>query len=158
MLSKLLFWLSVLALPTSAAFAQTKPKPLRPASKPETLLQMDPQQAPDSLVTIRADALTGNMTQALGLSPAQVEKVRAINLHAVRVVETARLNHADEPGKLRTYIESVGITRLERLKDVLTAAQFNKYQQKREQKMGIPTVRGGIGIPAPGLKTGRGDE
>ncbi len=106
----------------------------------------------------RAEALTANMTQALGLTPAQQEKVRAINSTAVRNVETARQRYGQEPAKLRGYIDDVSLARLDRLKDVLTPAQFARYQQKREEKMGIPTIRGNQGTPPPGLPGNRGDD
>ena len=109
-------------------------------------------------IAARAEALTTNMAQALSLTPAQVEKVRAINLTAVRNVETARQMYKEEPAKLKGYVEDVGLARLDRLKEVLTPVQFTRYQQKREEKMGIPTLRGNQGNPPPGLPGGRGEE
>lgn len=106
----------------------------------------------------RAEALTTNMTQALGLTPAQTEKVRAINATSVRHVETARQRYGQEPAKLRSYIDDISLARLDQLKDVLTPAQFARYQQKREEKMGIPTIRGNQGTPPPGLPSNRGDD
>jgi predicted transglutaminase-like cysteine proteinase len=106
----------------------------------------------------RAEALTANMTQALGLTPAQQEKVRVINANSVRNVETARQRYGQEPAKLRGYIDDVSLARLDQLKDVLTPAQFARYQQKREEKMGIPTIRGNQGTPPPGLPGNRGDD
>ncbi|GAA4497102.1 hypothetical protein GCM10023172_11480 [Hymenobacter ginsengisoli] len=106
----------------------------------------------------RADALTTNMAQALALTPAQVEKVRSINLTSVRNVEAARQRYHDNPAKLKSYIDDVSLARLDQLKDVLTSTQFARYQQKREEKMGIPTLRGNQGTPPPGLPSNRGDE
>ncbi len=108
-----------------------------------------------SSVADRVESLTVNMTQALSLSPTQVEKVRAINTVSVRNLEAARVRYRQEPTKLRGSIEDIGLARLEQLKDVLTPAQFARYQQKREEKMGIPTVRGTQGTPPPGLTSGR---
>lgn len=99
----------------------------------------------------RANALTTNMAQALGLTPAQVEKVRVINTNSVRNVEAARQRYRQDPTKLRGYIEDIGLARLEQLKEVLTPAQFTRYQRKREEKMGIPTSQGAQGNPPPGL-------
>ncbi|RZL14834.1 MAG: hypothetical protein EOO62_04440 [Hymenobacter sp.] len=143
MLSKrfILFFLPLLA-GTSLANAQvamTARKPLAAAA---------PAAA---AVEDRANALTTNMAQALGLTPAQTEKVRAVNLNSVRKVEAARQRFRQEPGKLRGYIEEIGLARLEQLKDVLTPAQFTRYQRKREEKMGIPTTQGAQGNPPPGL-------
>lgn len=106
----------------------------------------------------RTDALTNNMAQALSLTPAQVEKVRAINTTAVRNVEAARQRYAQEPAKLRSYVQDISLARLDRLKEVLTSTQFARYQQKREEKMGIPTIRGNQGTPPPGLNTGRSND
>ena len=111
------------------------------------------------IIAARADALTANMTQALGLSPAQVEKVRVINTNSVRNLEAARQRYRQEPAKLRAFLGDIGLARLEQLKDVLTPAQFGRYQQKREEKMGIPQVGGGSqGTPPPGLGGGPGGE
>lgn len=109
----------------------------------------------------RVNGLTNNMVQALGLNPAQAEKVRTINTNSVRNVEAARLRYADNPAKLRGSIDDIGLARLEQLKDVLTPAQFSRYQQKREEKLGIPTVRGYQGTPPPSLgggSNGRGGD
>jgi hypothetical protein len=107
--------------------------------------------AASTTVEDRANALTTNMVQALGLTPAQGEKVRAINVSSVRNVEAARQRFRQDPTKLRGYIEDIGLARLEQLKDVLTPAQFTRYQRKREEKMGIPTTQGTQGNQPPGL-------
>ena len=104
-----------------------------------------------SSAVARAEALTANMSQALSLTPAQLEKVRAINLTSVRNVETARQRYGQDPAKLKNYIDDVSLARLDQLKDVLTSIQFAHYQQKREEKMGIPSLRGNQGTPPPGL-------
>lgn len=134
------------------AFAQAG----RPAPRPTPA---SPGQAAPNEATIqsRADALTANMTQGLGLTPAQAEKVRAINVASVRSVEAARLRYRQDPAKLRGYIDDIGLGRLEQLKDVLNASQFTRYQQKREEKMGIPKTGGSQGNPPPGLGNGPGE-
>lgn len=121
----------------SAQVASTLPRPAAAAAS--------------TSVEDRANALTTNMAQALGLTPAQVEKVRAINVKSVRNVETARQRFRQDPTKLRGYIEDIGLARLEQLKEVLTPAQFTRYQRKREEKMGVPTSQGAQGNPPPGL-------
>ncbi|TDN40161.1 hypothetical protein E4631_17785 [Hymenobacter sp. UV11] len=123
-----------------------------------TIKAAEPVAPRPTSVADRAEALTVNMTQALSLNPAQVEKVRLINTNSVRNLEAARVRYRQEPAKLRGSIEDIGLARLEQLKDVLNPAQFARYQQKREEKMGIPTVRGNQGNPTPGLPTGRGDD
>jgi hypothetical protein len=149
-------WLfaSSLVVSTSSilpAVAQTVSK--APAKAAQSRVGASAPAAPANEATIatRADALTTNMAQALSLTPAQVEKVRAINTKSVRNVEAARQRFRQEPTKLRGYIEDIGLARLEQLKDVLTSAQFTRYQRKREEKMGIPTTQGAQGNPPPGL-------
>ena len=105
-------------------------------------------------IAARANALTENMRAALALTPQQTEKVRVINTTGVRNVEQARLRYRTDPRKLQDYIESVGAARLEALKDVLNPAQFDKYQRKREEKMGVPSAPAATGTPAPGLPGG----
>jgi hypothetical protein len=112
-----------------------------------------PTPAPSVSSAARAEALTANMTQALGLTPAQQEKVRVINANSVRNVETARQRYVQEPAKLRGYIDDVSLARLDQLKDVLTPAQFARYQQKREEKMGATRARRRPAYPATGATT-----
>jgi hypothetical protein len=139
---------SLASLAQSAAKPATKPLNARPASAPGTT---PTPSATTASVEARANALTTNMAQALGLTPAQVEKVRVINTNSVRNVEAARVRFRQDPGKLRGYIEDIGLARLDQLKDVLTPVQFTRYQRKREEKMGIPNVQGVQGNPPPGL-------
>ncbi|GAA4371340.1 hypothetical protein GCM10023185_46720 [Hymenobacter saemangeumensis] len=115
------------------------------------------QRPTDASIDARANALTVNMQQNLGLSPQQTEKVRAINRRSVEQVETARVEYRTEPRKLAAYIDDVGQSRLSAIKDVLTPAQFDKYQRKREEKMGLPNMQGAQGTPPPGLG-GAGDQ
>ena len=130
------------------ALAQTAPAPKKPVSAATATTAED-----------RVTALTANMASALSLTPAQVEKVRDINTKAVRNVEAARQRYKDNPTKLRGYVEDIGLARLDQLKEVLTPNQFTRYQQKREEKMGIPTVRSYQGTPPPGLgSNGRGGD
>ncbi len=153
MLRKPFFALSLpLFLSAGLAAAQVAPpvkKPLvaAPVAKP----------APPVSSEERVATLTASMTQALGLTPAQIEKVRDINTKSVRNLEAARQRYGQNPTKLRGSIDDIGLARLEQLKDVLTPAQFNRYQQKREEKLGVPTVRGYQGTPPPSLG-GRGGE
>lgn len=138
----------------SAALATAQ---VAPAGR-KPLVAAPGKPAPAQNTEERVNALTNNMVQALGLNPAQAEKVRTINTNSVRNVEAARQRFADNPTKLRSYIEDIGLARLEQLKDVLTPAQFSRYQQKREEKLGIPTVKGYQGTPPPSLGTNRGGE
>ena len=147
---------------TSPAAAQPTSKPTPKASRPKPMADLpDAPPAPisDEAVAARANPLTASMAQALSLTPAQTEKVRDINAKSVRKVETARQRYAGQPSaKLRGAIEEIGLARLEQLKDVLTPAQFGRYQQKREEKLGVPTVRGYQGTPPPSLGSRSGEE
>lgn len=134
--------------PAGQPSVKTKTKVAAPAEAPETVF------APDAVVDAKANALTTNMQQNLGLNPQQTEKVRVINRRGVEQVENGRLRYKSDPRKLAGIIESAGRSRLEALKDVLTPAQFNKYQRKREEKMGVPNVQGVQGNAAPGLGSG----
>jgi Spy/CpxP family protein refolding chaperone len=144
------------------AVAQTTSKPNPKASRPKPAAELpDAPPAPisDEAVAARANPLTASMAQALSLTPAQTEKVRDINAKSVRKVEAARQRYAGQPStKLRGAIEDIGLARLEQLKDVLTPAQFGRYQQKREEKLGVPTVRGYQGTPPPSLGSRSGEE
>lgn len=137
----------VLVLPLLAVASLASAQVASTVRKPQTATA----GAAATSVEDRANALTTNMTQALGLTPAQAEKVRVINTNSVRNVEAARQRFRQDPNKLRGYIEDIGLARLEQLKDVLTSAQFTRYQRKREEKMGIPSSQGAQGTPPPGL-------
>ncbi|MBC6605532.1 hypothetical protein H8B13_01740 [Hymenobacter sp. BT188] len=134
------------AKPKSATTAAAKPKAATPA-KPSAAA---PAPAADK-VEARAKALTDNMRQALGLTPPQVVKVNQINLTSVRNVETARLRYRTDLRKLNGIVEDIGQSRLAALKDVLSPEQFNRYQRKREEKMGVPNSSAAQGNPVPGL-------
>ncbi|WP_375434323.1 hypothetical protein [uncultured Hymenobacter sp.] len=124
----------------------TKPKPSAPATPAR------PAAAPpETQVEARANALTSNMQKALVLNPEQVEKVRQINLVSVRGVESARLNYRQNMRKMASVVDDIGQARMSALKNVLSPAQFDKYQRKREEKMGVPNTQGNQGTPVPGL-------
>lgn len=168
---KILLFSSLLALASTpvllaqqapaSATVKTKVKPAGQPSVKTKTTQAAPASSvagpSDAMIDDKANALTTNMQQNLGLAPAQVEKVRVINRRAVEMVENGRVTYRAEPAKLAGVIQTAGRTRLELLKDVLTPAQFAKYQHKREEKMGIPNTQGPIGNAAPGLG-GRGEE
>ena len=145
------------------ATVKTKVKPVGQASV-KTKTTQAPEPAADvagpseATIDAKANALTANMQKNLGLSPQQTEKVRVINRRAVDYVESAHARYRTNPRKLHGIVESVGRSRLEAIKEVLTPAQFDKYQRKREEKMGIPNVQGVQGTPPPGLGGGSGGD
>ncbi|MBC8083240.1 MAG: hypothetical protein H7Z21_08515 [Hymenobacter sp.] len=139
--------LLLLTVPTLLAQTPTgKPRPTPSAATPPA------RPVPtDAQVETRASALTGNMQKALALNPEQVEKVRQINLISVRGVETARLTYRQNVRKMAAVIDDISQSRMSALKNALTPAQFDKYQRKREEKMGVPNAQGNQGTPVPGL-------
>jgi hypothetical protein len=152
----------VLAQAPATATVKTKVKPAGQASVKTKTAGVPDAGAPvdgpsDAMVDAKAEALTVNMQKNLALTPQQTEKVRVINRRGVDNVETARLRYRTDPRKLAGIVESIGSSRLSALKDVLTPAQFQKYQRKREEKMGVPNVQGVQGTPPPGLG-GNGDQ
>ncbi|SHJ27703.1 hypothetical protein SAMN02745146_2723 [Hymenobacter daecheongensis DSM 21074] len=134
---------------TETAAATTKTKVKAPAAAPPAI-KPAPTPAADK-VEAKATALTANMRQALNLTPAQAEKVQTINEVSVRNVETARLRYRTDLRKLNAVVDDIGQSRLAALKDVLTPDQFARYQRKREEKMGVPSLKGNQGNPVPGL-------
>ena len=155
----------VLAQAPAAAIVKIKVKPVgQPSVKTKTALAMATKSASapvadaaapsEAMVDAKANALTANMQRNLGLSLQQTEKVRVINRRAVEQVESARLRYRADPRKLAGLVESIGSSRLSALKDVLAPAQFDKYQRKREEKMGLPNAQGVQGNAPPGLGGG----
>ena len=133
---------------TTKTMTRTPAPATRPASTPA------PATPNATQVETRASALTTNMQKALALNPQQAEKVGQINLVSVRGVETARLTYRQDVRKMASVIDDIGQARLAALKDALTPAQFDRYQRKREEKMGVPSAQGAQGNPAPGLPGG----
>jgi 3-oxoacyl-ACP reductase-like protein len=144
--------LLLLAAPT-ALLAQTTKAPAR-TTAPKTAAPRPVAPNPEQVQT-RAEALTLNMQKALALNPQQVEKVRQINLISVRGVESARQTYRQDVRKMASVIDDIGQSRLAMLKDALTPSQFDKYQRKREEKMGIPNSQAAQGNPVPGLPGGQ---
>ena len=117
------------AMATTAGFAQTTAA--RPQSKTA-------QTAPQTLEQ-QADKMTKSMATHLRLTPEQALKVTAINLTNMRHVEDAKKKYAKKPRLLVQQMDVISETRLSQLKDVLTPVQFQQYQQRREEKMGVPS-------------------
>ncbi len=126
--------------------ARPRPQPARPGATNAPAPELNEEK-----IAERATALTANMQKALGLNPQQMAKVGQINLLGVRNVETARQTYRQDVRKMASVIDDIGQSRLAQLKDVLSPAQFDRYQRKREEKMGVPSSQGVQGNPAPGL-------
>ena len=56
---------------------------------------------------------------------------------------------------MASVVDDIGQSRLAMLKEALTPAQFDKYQRKREEKMGVPSSQAAQGTPVPGLPGGQ---
>ncbi|MBC6609907.1 hypothetical protein H8B15_03170 [Hymenobacter sp. BT507] len=145
--SSLLLSAFLLAAPATLLAQNTKPLPSRtatPAAAAATPALNETQ------LTERATTLTANMQKGLGLNPQQVEKVQKINLTSMRAVETARAQYRRDLRKMAGIVEDVSQSRLAALKEVLSPTQFDRYQRKREEKMGVPSGSAAQGNPAPG--------
>ncbi|SET47574.1 hypothetical protein [Hymenobacter actinosclerus] len=141
--------LTLTATPTLLAQSAARPKPA--SAKPAPAAPAPAPKLDEAKIAERATALTANMQKALGLNPQQMAKVGQINLISVRGVETARQTYRQDIRKMGGVIEDIGQARLAQLKEVLSPGQFDKYQRKREEKMGVPSSQGIQGNPAPGL-------
>lgn len=109
-------------------------------------------EAERAKVEARARQMTASLQGALSLAPAQVTRVQTINESAVEQVELARRQYLKEPRRLRQELDLIDLSRLSRLKDVLTPPQFDRYVAMRAQKMGLPAEATG----APGNANGGG--
>ncbi len=144
--SALLTCAAISAAAQTAALAQIPVRP-KPAAKPKA----PTEPLSDEQIDQKAYVLTVNMQKNLGMQQQQFDRVRAINRRSVENVETARARYRDNPRKMLSIIDDISASRLSALKDVLTVAQFDKYQRKREEKMGLPNTQGVQGNPAPGF-------
>jgi len=142
--------LGLLSAPT-LLHAQTRRPSTRPASAVQTQAPPPPS---DEQLAPRAQALTTSMQKGLGLTPQQADKVQKINLNSMRSVENSRAQYRQDLRKMASVVDAVSQARLAALKDVLTPAQFDRYQRKREEKMGVPSTSAAQGNPVPGLPGG----
>lgn len=134
----------VLAMTTPVAYAQTTTAAARNS------------QASTKTVEQRAQEITASMAKHLGLSPEQVKKVAAINLASMQHAEAAKKEHKANPKMLMQQMDIIAQTRLSQIKEALTPMQFAQYQQRREEKMGVP--REAQSNPASGQPGGYQDQ
>ena len=140
----------LLILGTTAGFAQankgadtkakTKTKTTNTttaAKKPSKEELAAAKAARDKMIAEKAQALTENMSKNLNLTFEQQQKVKKINEKGVREVELARVRYKKNLKKMNIEIQNIGASRMSLLKDVLTDPQFQAYNQKRSEKMGI---------------------
>lgn len=118
----------VFALAGSVAYAQTASAQQKAAT-----------QAPaEKTLEQRADEITAGMAKNLRLTPQQTAKIKVINLTGMQQVEQAKEKYKDDPRMVVKQIDIISQTRLSQIKDVLSPLQFQQYQDRREEKMGVP--------------------
>ncbi|MEY3369192.1 MAG: hypothetical protein RI973_2347 [Bacteroidota bacterium] len=93
----------------------------------------------------RAEMQTTRMKEELGLSDKQAEKVKAINTkYANKMKELRETNRDGDRTAMREAMTSLRQEQSEELKSVLTAEQFEKWQQLQSEG---PGGRNGNGPP-----------
>ena len=118
----------LIAFTTATAFAQTAAKPqAQPAAKTEK-----------KTIEQRAQEVTASMTKHLRLNPEQAKKVGDINLTNMQHLQKAIQTYKNDGKKLAEQVDIINQSRLSQIKDVLTPQQFAQYQQRREEKLGVP--------------------
>ncbi|NDK55891.1 hypothetical protein [Pontibacter fetidus] len=103
-----------------------------------TFAQGTKSQAPAKSVEQRATAITQSMATNLRLTPEQFKKVNEVNLSSMKQADKVLAKYKSNPKKLATEMDIISQTRLSLIKDILTPMQFAQYQQRREEKMGVP--------------------
>ncbi|WP_162425877.1 hypothetical protein [Pontibacter pudoricolor] len=101
-------------------------------------VQKAPAQSAPKTVEQRAADITAGMARNLRLTPEQTKKVAEINLVSMKEADKVFKKHKNDPKKVASEMEIITETRLSRIKDILTPLQFSQYQQRREEKMGVP--------------------
>ncbi len=147
----------LLVLSASAGFAQTKKgtetktkvktKTTTPAPKEKAPTKEEvaaAKEAREKMVAEKSQALTENMNKHLNLSFDQQQKVKRINEKSMMEVELARVRYKKNLKKMNQEIQNIGSSRMSLLKDVLSVQQFQKYTQKRAEKMGIQEEGGAV--------------
>ncbi|MCJ8166709.1 hypothetical protein MKJ04_17820 [Pontibacter sp. E15-1] len=119
----------VFTFATFAGFAQTTG-----AKQPAKATTQPAQKSLEQ----RADEITAGMARNLRLTPEQTSKIRSINRTSMQSAEAAKQKYKKEPRLIVQQMDMISQTRLSQLKDVLSPIQFQQYQQRREEKMGVP--------------------
>ncbi|WP_162055167.1 hypothetical protein [Pontibacter pamirensis] len=117
------------ALATTATFAQG------PAVSQQ---EATAAQAGSKSLEQRANEITIGMAKHLRLTPDQTQKIKAINLKSMQNAEEAKIKFQRDPQKIVKQMDVISQSRISLIKDVLTPLQFQQYQQRREEKMGVP--------------------
>jgi Spy/CpxP family protein refolding chaperone len=104
-------------------------------TKPQT---QNTSNVPSKTVEQRAQEVTASMTKHLNLNAQQVKKIGVINLTNMQHLQEAIEKYKTNSSKLTEQVDMINQTRLSQIKDVLTPHQFLQYQQRREEKLGVP--------------------
>ena len=115
-------------LASGAAFAQANVPKQTPAT----------QKTGEKTIEERANEITASMANHLRLTPEQTQKIRDVNLQSMISAEEAMEKYKSEPRQMVKQMDIINNTRLSQIKDILTPFQFQQYQQRREEKMGVP--------------------
>lgn len=126
-MKKIAFTLFI-AFSTVAAFAQSTAKPQEQTTS----------KADAKTVEQRAQEVTASMVKHLKLNAQQAKKVGIINLSNMQHLQEAIEKYKSNASKLAEQVDIINQTRLSQIKDVLTPHQFALYQQRREEKLGVP--------------------
>ena len=90
----------------------------------------------------RAKRQTDNMTELLSLNAEQKTKISAIELDIQKQMDTRRQNTQGNREAMMTAMQEIEKVREDKYKAVLTADQFKKYVDDREQRRGQGGGRG----------------
>ena len=97
-----------------------------------------PAQSAPKAVEQRAADITSGMAKHLRLTPEQAKQVGEINLNSMKQADKVLKQYKNDPKKAAAEMDVISQSRLSLIKDVLTPQQFAQYQQRREEKMGVP--------------------
>jgi hypothetical protein len=122
---------------TTTPAKTTKPAQKKPTEK-VTAETAEQKEHREKLAVEKGRALTENMNKNLHFTPEQYEDVLKINQRSISQAEYAKVRYIKRLKKMNSELQNIGSSRMSLLKDVLTPQQFDAYNRKREEKMGLP--------------------
>lgn len=125
---KIIAFTLFIAFMATTAIAQNATKPQMQATS----------KADAKTVEQRAQEVTDSMIKHLRLNAQQAKKIGAINLANMQHLQEAIGKYKSNASMLAEQVDIINQTRLSQIKDVLTPQQFVQYQQRREEKLGVP--------------------
>jgi hypothetical protein len=124
---------------TTTPAKAAKPAVKKPAEEKYTAETPEQKVAREKMAIEKGRALTQNMDKNLHFTPQQYEDVLKINQRSISQAEYAKVRYIKRLKKMNAEIQNIGASRLSLLKDVLSLQQFEAYNRKREEKMGMPS-------------------